>query len=46
MSFKTPEEVVAFIKEEGVEFVDVRFTDVPAPSSTSPSRHPRSTRTQ
>lgn len=29
MSFKTPEEVVAYIKEEGVEFVDVRFTDVP-----------------
>ena len=29
MSFNTPEEVVAYIKEEGVEFVDVRFTDVP-----------------
>ena len=29
MPFSTPEEVVAFIKEEDVQFVDVRFTDVP-----------------
>ena len=29
MAFKTAEEVSKFIKDEGVEFVDVRFTDVP-----------------
>lgn len=29
MAFKTAEEVTKFIKDEGVEFVDVRFTDVP-----------------
>ncbi|MDO5619392.1 type I glutamate--ammonia ligase [Kocuria sp.] len=27
--FKTPEEVLAFIKEEEVVFVDIRFTDLP-----------------
>ena len=29
MAFETPEEVVKFIKDEEVEFVDIRFTDVP-----------------
>ncbi|OFO16762.1 type I glutamate--ammonia ligase, partial [Corynebacterium sp. HMSC22B11] len=29
MAFETPEEVVKFIKDEDVEFVDIRFTDVP-----------------
>ncbi|MDN6438674.1 type I glutamate--ammonia ligase [Corynebacterium nuruki] len=29
MAFTTAEEVTKFIKDEGVEFVDVRFTDVP-----------------
>ncbi|MEJ5920247.1 MULTISPECIES: type I glutamate--ammonia ligase [unclassified Corynebacterium] len=29
MTFNSPEEVVAYIREENVEFVDVRFTDVP-----------------
>ena len=29
MAFKTAEEVTKFIKDEDVEFVDVRFTDVP-----------------
>ena len=29
MSFKTPEEVVKYIKDNDVEFVDIRFTDVP-----------------
>ena len=29
MAFNTPEEIVKFIKDENVEFVDVRFTDVP-----------------
>ncbi|MGP6172758.1 type I glutamate--ammonia ligase [Corynebacterium sp. A21] len=29
MTFKSNEEVIKFIKDEGVEFVDVRFTDVP-----------------
>ena len=29
MAFKTAEDVSKFIKDEGVEFVDVRFTDVP-----------------
>jgi glutamine synthetase len=27
--FTSPDEVLAFIKDEGVEFVDVRFTDLP-----------------
>ncbi|WP_300343203.1 type I glutamate--ammonia ligase [Nesterenkonia sp.] len=27
--FSSPEEVLTFIKEEGVKFVDVRFTDLP-----------------
>lgn len=29
MAFKTPEEVTKFIKDENVEFIDVRFTDLP-----------------
>ena len=29
MSFKSAEEVVKYIKDNDVEFVDVRFTDVP-----------------
>lgn len=29
MAFNTPEDVVKFIKDESIEFVDVRFTDVP-----------------
>ena len=29
MAFETPEEVVKLIKDEEVEFVDIRFTDVP-----------------
>lgn len=29
MSFKTAEEVAKYIKDNDVEFVDVRFTDVP-----------------
>ena len=29
MSFTSPAEVVKYIEEEGIEFVDVRFTDVP-----------------
>ena len=29
MAFDTPADVAKFIEEEGVEFVDVRFTDVP-----------------
>ncbi|NLF90948.1 MAG: type I glutamate--ammonia ligase, partial [Corynebacterium marinum] len=29
MAFQTTEDVVKFIKDEKVEFVDVRFTDVP-----------------
>ncbi len=27
--FKTPAEAVSFINQEGVEFIDIRFTDVP-----------------
>src|SRR5207249_949909 len=27
--FNSPDEVLRFIKDEGVEFVDVRFTDLP-----------------
>ncbi len=27
--FKSPEEAIAFTREQGVEFVDVRFTDLP-----------------
>ena len=27
--FKTPAEAVAFAKNEGVEYIDVRFTDLP-----------------
>ena len=29
VSFKSAEEVVKYIKDNDVEFVDVRFTDVP-----------------
>src|SRR6201996_1609953 len=29
MSFSSAEEVLAFIAEESVEFIDVRFTDLP-----------------
>ncbi|MDO4929438.1 MAG: type I glutamate--ammonia ligase [Corynebacterium sp.] len=29
MAFETAQDVIKFIKDEGVEFVDVRFTDVP-----------------
>jgi glutamine synthetase len=29
MSFSSAEEVLAFIAEEKVEFIDVRFTDLP-----------------
>ena len=29
MNFTSPAEVVKYIEEEGIEFVDVRFTDVP-----------------
>lgn len=29
MAFETPEEVTKFIKDENVEFIDVRFTDLP-----------------
>ena len=29
MAFNSPEELLKFVKEEGVEFVDVRFTDLP-----------------
>ncbi len=29
MAFSTNEDVIKFIKDEGVEFVDIRFTDVP-----------------
>ena len=29
MAFATVSDVVAYIKEEGIRFVDVRFTDVP-----------------
>ena len=27
--FSSPEEVLAFVKDEGVEFIDIRFTDLP-----------------
>ena len=27
--FSSPEEVLAFIKKENVEFIDIRFTDLP-----------------
>src|SRR5882757_4170429 len=27
--FNSPEEVLAYIKDEGVEFIDIRFTDLP-----------------
>lgn len=29
MAFSTPDEVIKFIKDEGVEYVDIRFTDLP-----------------
>ncbi|AGF72944.1 type I glutamate--ammonia ligase [Corynebacterium halotolerans] len=29
MAFNTTEDVIKYIKDEGVEFVDIRFTDVP-----------------
>ncbi|MBP3088015.1 type I glutamate--ammonia ligase [Corynebacterium sp. sy017] len=29
MAFKTAEEIIKYIKDENIEFVDVRFTDVP-----------------
>ena len=29
MSFETIQDVITFIKEEDVKFVDIRFTDVP-----------------
>ena len=31
--FTSSEEVLRFIKDEGVEFVDVRFTDLPGPAA-------------
>src|ERR1700755_2697536 len=41
--FSSPEEVKAFVEKEGVEFIDVRFTDLPglqqhfnAPAATLP----------
>ena len=27
--FTSPADVLAYIKDEGIEFVDVRFTDLP-----------------
>lgn len=40
MPFTTPEEVLKYIKDENVEFVDIRFTDVPGIEQhfTIPSR--------
>lgn len=29
MGFKTPEEVIKYVRDEKVEFVDIRFTDLP-----------------
>ena len=29
MAFSTPDEVIKFIKDEDVEYVDIRFTDLP-----------------
>ena len=29
MGFSTPDEVIKYIKDEGVEYVDIRFTDLP-----------------
>ena len=29
MAFSTPDEVIKFIKDENVEYVDIRFTDMP-----------------
>jgi glutamine synthetase len=29
VAFSTPDEVIKFIKDEGVEYVDIRFTDLP-----------------
>ena len=29
MAFNTTEDVIKYIKDEGIEFLDVRFTDVP-----------------
>ena len=45
MSFSSAEEVLSFIAEEKVEFIDVRFCDLPGRCSTSPFRPSRSTRT-
>ncbi|MCW2658016.1 MAG: Glutamine synthetase, partial [Jatrophihabitans sp.] len=27
--FTSPDEVLSYVKNEGVEFIDVRFTDLP-----------------
>ena len=37
MSFETVQDIVQFIKDEDVKFVDIRFTDVPG---TEPLFHP------
>ncbi|KKO81795.1 glutamine synthetase, partial [Corynebacterium xerosis] len=29
MGFTSPDQVIKYIEDEGVEFIDVRFTDVP-----------------
>ena len=29
MAFSTPDEVIKYVKDEGVEYVDIRFTDLP-----------------
>ena len=29
MGFTSPEQVIKYIQDENIEFVDVRFTDVP-----------------
>jgi len=31
--FKTADEVLKFIKDEDVKFVDIRFTDLPRPAA-------------
>ena len=45
MAFTTAEEVIKYIADENIEYVDIRFSDLPASSSTSRSRRLLSTRT-
>ena len=38
MSFETVQDIVQFIKDEDVKFVDIRFTDVPGTEHHFPSQ--------